>query len=94
MEIWSKVKDSKEGITTYSIWEPKTGREIAKNLELDEAKLIENARELYVLSKQTKNHLEHYYMEDRDNDLEVRKEINKNLTKLEILLEMLYDENK
>jgi hypothetical protein len=84
MVPWLKSKDTTG--ETYNIWEPLTGREIANNLEIDEAVLIENARELYLLAQQTKNHLEHYYMADRDNDLLVRQEINEHLTQLEILL--------
>lgn len=84
---WVKVNESPVGYEPiYTVLEKNTGREVASNLEKDEACIIENSRELYDLCIASKEYLDEYYMKDDFHDKETLRVINTTLTKIEILL--------
>ena len=84
---WKAINESPEGYEpVYSVIEQDTGRDIAGNLEKDEAVLIENVREIYEAAMKTKDYLEEYYMKDSDSNKEKLKNINMTITRLEIIL--------
>jgi len=92
---WIKVNESPEGYeAVYSIIEKETGRDIATNLEKDEAILIENVQEMYDISTKLQVFVEEYYMNDDESSKEKLKEVNNVLTKLEILLSKINEESK
>ena len=90
---WVKVNESPEGYEAiYSIIEKETGRDIANNLEKDEAILIENVKEMYELSTKLQKIVEEYYMNDIDSSKEKLSDINNMLTELELLLSKINEE--
>jgi hypothetical protein len=90
---WIAINNNPEGFeSSYIVIEKQTGRDIAINLEKDEALLIENVREIYEYSKKVKDYLNEYYMNDNSSSKEKLREININLTKLEIVLSKINDQ--
>lgn len=96
--IWEKVNESPVGYEpVYSIIESTTGRQIAGNLELDEAVLIENVKLLYFWSKKSIKIIDKYYMNDKSSSNEFLNETNELLTAIELLhnkIEKEISENK
>ena len=92
---WIKINESPDGYEPiYSVIEKETGRDIATNLEKDEAILIENVREMYEISMQSKIFLEEYCMKDDISSKEKLNDVNNTLTKLEILLTKIIEDEK
>ena len=85
--MWTKINENPAGYeVNYSVVEVETGRDIAINLEEEEAILIENIHELYNLSFDIKDIVNDYYMKDENSSADELMEINKKLTNIELLL--------
>jgi len=91
---WIKINESPEGYEpVYSVIEKETGRDIAINLEKDEAILIENIQEMYNISTKLQVFVEEYYMNDDESSKEKLNEVNNVLTELELLLSKIKEES-
>jgi len=83
---WKIINESPDGFEPiYTVTEITTGRDIATNLEYDEAQLIANSKNMFDIISNTRDMLEELYLHYRKKNDKFIDDVNEMITKIDII---------
>lgn len=89
-KTWTAQNEAPVGYEpVYSVVETKTGRDIATNLDRQEAHVVAAAPELHEITKGTREMLEELYLHYRYDNPAFLKEVNMMIARMDIILNQI-----